>query len=149
MEMFRALRDSIQKAHGGKLSQEEIRAEMRKLFEKRMVQGTPRQQQNVARQAAPKAVAQYGIDVRFPEYQKGAYDPTEDFGRGRVWILKSNGLLEPVFVRTGLNDGRYTEILTPKLQPGDQVVLGATAAGGDETSNGSNPLAGGQRMMMR
>lgn len=145
--MFRAIRDSIQAAHGGKLSEEELRAEMRKVFEKRMAQSGALMQQKVNRPGLPKANAQYGIESRFPEYQKGAYNPVEDFGRGRVWILKSNGLLEPVFVRTGLNDGRFTEIISPKLKPGDQIVLGATA-NGEEATNGSNPLAG-QRMMMR
>lgn len=144
MARFKAIRDSIQAAHGGTLSQDELRAEVRKLFAGRMSSRKQPVQQSFVKASLPKTIAQYGIVSNFPEYQKGGYDPTLDSGRGRVWILKSNGLLEPVFVRTGLNDGRYTEISTPKLQPGDQIVLGAASNGGSSAQT-TNPLAGGQR----
>ncbi len=149
MERFKALRDSIQAAHGGSLSPEELRTEMRKLFAGRMGSRQQSPEPAYTRPKLTSAVAQYGIVSNFPEYQKGGYDPSLDSGRGRIWILKSNGLLQPVFVRTGLNDGRYTEIVSDKLQPGDQIVLGATANGGSNNQT-SNPLSGqGQRMMMR
>ena len=60
----------------------------------------------------------FGIVSDYPEYQKGAYVPSHQSGRGRVWILKSNGLLESVFVRTGLNDGRFTEINSIEIETG-------------------------------
>jgi hypothetical protein len=145
-ERSQAMRDSIERAHGGKLSQEELRSEMRKLFANRL----PQRNQTVA-QVAPKPTVtkdamKFGIVSSFPEYQKSAYIPTHESGRGRVWILKPNGLLEPVFVRTGLNDGRFTEISSPKLQPGDQIVLGASS-NGESSSVSANPLAGGQQRM--
>ena len=142
MGRFQAIRDSIQAAHGGKLSQEELRAEMQKIFAARM------QQRNQApvpivrpKQSASSDAAKFGIVSNFPEYQKSTYNPSQQSGRGRVWILKPNGLLEQVFVRTGLNDGRYTEITSMKLKSGDQLVLGASSGdnGSDQTRS---PLAG-------
>jgi HlyD family secretion protein len=140
MEHFRAVRDSIQAAHGGTLSQDELRAEMRKMFESRMSQRSKPVQQTYTKPALPKDAAQYGIQSNFPEYQKSTYVASHEAGRGRVWILKANGLLEAVFVRTGLNDGRFTEITTTKLQPGDQIVLGANS-NGDSNTQSTNPLA--------
>jgi hypothetical protein len=102
-------------------------------------------QPNYVKPKLPKTVAQYGIVSDFPEYQKGTYDPSLDSGRGRIWIQKSNGLLQAVFVRTGLNDGRFTEITSLKLHPGDQIVLGATSNGDSNGQATSNPLAGGQQ----
>ncbi len=142
MERFQAIRDSIQAKHGGKLSQDELRTEMRKLFANRMTN-----QGQSATATKPKSVAtgdaaKFGIESNFPEYQKSAYVPSHQSGRGRIWILKSNGKLEPVFVRTGLNDGRYTEITSQRLKAGDQIVLGATSMSNSSPQNVQNPLAG-------
>ena len=86
--------------------------------------------------------AKFGIDSKFPEYQKSAYIPSHQSGRGRVWILKSNGKLEPVFVQTGLNDGRYTEITSQRLKAGDQIVLGATSLADALETVAPSPLSG-------
>lgn len=142
MDRFRAIRDSLQAAHGGKLSQDELRNEMRKVFANR----TTGQAQPVS-VSKPKAsvtddAAKFGIVSKFPEYQKSPYIPSHESGRGRVWILKSNGKLEPVFVRTGLNDGRYTEISSPRLKPGDAIVSGATPHDESSTTVAQSPLAG-------
>jgi hypothetical protein len=141
MGRFQAIRDSIQAAHKGKLSQEELRAEMQKLFANRM---SPRNQ--VMTPAAPKQsasgdAAKFGIISKFPEYQKSAYVPSHQSGRGRIWILKANGLLESISVRTGLNDGRFTEITTMRLNPGDQIVLGASS-GDVAADQARSPLTG-------
>ena len=148
MQRMQAIRDSIQKAHGGNLSQEDLRAEMRKMFAGRMSGQNQQMQQQPKPQpkVTTKDAAKFGIQSNYPEYQKSAYVPSHQSGRGRVWILKANGTLEPIFVRTGLNDGRYTEITTGRLNPGDQVILGVSSAdnGSDQTRS---PLTGqGQRM---
>jgi HlyD family secretion protein len=139
---FRTIRDSIQTAHGGNLSQEELRSEMQKLFAGRMNKNHPPVQQNTPKAKVKKESNAFGITSNFPEYQKNAYVPSHQSGRGRVWILKSNGLLESVFVKTGLNDGRFTEINSMKLKSGDQVVLGATSNNDSGTAPVQNPLAG-------
>jgi HlyD family secretion protein len=139
---FRVIRDSIQAAHGGKLSQEELRSEMQKLFAGRVNRSNPIVQQNKPKTKTQKGSNDFGITSNFPEYQKNAYVPSHQSGKGKVWILKSNGLLESVFVRTGLNDGRFTEITSSKLKLGDQVVLGATSTSDSGTGQVQNPLAG-------
>jgi HlyD family secretion protein len=130
---FRSMRDSIQNAHGGNMSQEDFRAEMQKLFARRMPSNSAVQPQvSKTKSKVSGDAANFGVISEYPEYQKSAYNPSHQSGRGRVWILKSNGLLEQIFVRTGLNDGRFTEISSSKLKPGDQIVFGATS--NNETS---------------
>ena len=147
MARIQGIRDSIQKAHGGNMSQEDLRTEMRKMFADRMPRRdnnqaqAPQQPTVKAKQATSGDAAKFGIVSNFPEYQKSAYIPSHQSGRGRVWILKANGLLEQVFVRTGLNDGRYTEITSMRLNPGDQVVLGATS-GDSGSDQARSPLTG-------
>jgi hypothetical protein len=139
---FRAIRDSIQSAHGGKLSPDELRSEMQKMLAGKMsARMTP------AAFSKPKSkvsggASDFGIVSNYPEYQKGAYIPSHQSGKGRVWILKSNGLLESVFVRTGLNDGRFTEINSMRLKLGDQIVLGATSNNDGSTQQVQSPLTG-------
>jgi HlyD family secretion protein len=146
---FRAIRDSVQTAHGGKLSQEELRSEMQKLFAGRMNQNNPPVQQNKPKANVKKGSNAFGVTSNFPEYQKNAYVPSHQSGRGKVWVLKSNGLLESVSVRTGLNDGRFTEITTVKLKPGDQVVLGATSNNDSGTEQVKSPLSGSTQQQPR
>lgn len=146
MRRFQAMRDSIQAAHGGKLTQEELRAEVRKIFAGRMSQSGQQAQVVTTKPRASGDAEKFGIVSNFPEYQKSAYNPSHQSGRGRVWILKPNGLLESVFVRTGLNDGRYTEVTSMKLKPGDQIVIGASSNGDSGTEQARSPLTGqGQR----
>jgi len=139
---FRAIRDSIQAAHGGKLTQEELRSELRKVLAGRMNKSNLLVQQNKPKAKPQKKSNDFSVISNYPEYQKNVYVPSHQSGRGKVWILKSNGLLEPVFVRTGLNDGRFTEITSIKLKPGDQIVLGATSNNDAGTAAVQNPLAG-------
>lgn len=85
----------------------------------------------------------FGIIQRFPQYQKSSVLPTEQVNRGRIWIKNSTGKLEPIFIKTGLNDGQYTEIITDKLKEGDQIVVGVinhSSTPSTQTSN--NPLTG-------
>jgi HlyD family secretion protein len=150
MARFQAMRDSIQAAHGGKLSQEELRTEMQKFFASRMPQrnqSAPLPAVKPKRNASADA-AKFGIVSNFPEYEKSVYDPSSQSGRGRVWILKPSGLLEQINVRTGLNDGRYTQITSMRLNPGDQLVLGASS-GDPAADQARSPLTGqGQQRPM-
>jgi HlyD family secretion protein len=148
--MMRGIRDSINAAHGGQMSEEDLRTEMRKVFEK--MRGAS------AKQAAPAARittaksgtgTRFGIQNNFPEYQKSAYVPVHQNLRGRVWIKGAEGKLEPVIVMTGLSDGRYTEITSATLKAGDEIVLGASSNSDQTTTQVANPLSGqGQRGTM-
>jgi hypothetical protein len=146
--MMTAIRDSIQAAHGGTMDEEDLRGEMRKVFEKMRSQPAPAQAP-VAKVKPPRKDQQgkFGIDNRFPEYEKSSVSTVQQFLRGRVWIMNSRGKLEPVMVETGLTDGRNTEVRSATLKEGDQLVLGASS-NAPVSSSSSNPLAPqqGQRM---
>ncbi len=149
---FATMRDSILKAHGGKMSREEMMAEFKKAFDKtrpaRKVQTTePSLQPDQT-----TGVNQYTIINKYPQYEKSSFVPVNQVGRGRVWILDSKGKLKPVFVRTGMNDGKYTEILSGEIKDGDQIVMGADASGDQSGTQGRSPFGeqrGGGRFMGR
>jgi HlyD family secretion protein len=145
-ERFHALRDSINAAHGGSMSEEDLRAEMRKALAG-FFQGGARPQVKKAPAAtvAPPAKTQFGIDNRFPEYQKSSYAAAQNTGRGRIWIVNASGKLEPIFVRTGISDGRTTELLSSSLKPGDQIVVGInyTEGQGDQARSPLTPQQSG------
>jgi HlyD family secretion protein len=143
-ERFRHVRDSIETAHGGKLSQDELRSEMIKIFAGGMKQNRQAVQQNVKKEVVKRETGAYGITSIYPEYEKGSYLPSQQTSVGRVWILESSGLLKPVFVRTSLNDGRYTEISSPKLKPGEEIVVGATSNTDSGSGAAQSPFAGGR-----
>lgn len=59
--------------------------------------------------------------------------------QGRVWVL-DGGVLKPVSIVTGLDDGNYVEVLSGDLKPDDTVVtdeVRASAAGGGAPSPAS------------
>jgi HlyD family secretion protein len=85
---------------------------------------------------------QFGITSLYPEYEKSTYIPRGPNVRGRLWAVNERGLLEPLFVRTGISDGRYTEVSGRDLKPGVRVVLGITGNGGGGSSS-TTPLLGG------
>lgn len=142
------IRDSILAAHGGDMEEDALRAEMRKVFER--MRG-PEQPAAVVKPASKAGQnTRFGIQNIFPELQKTSSTVTRQRSRGRVWILTSAKKLEPVFVVTGISDGRYTEVSGPALKAGDQVVLGATSQAAAKSAQAANPLTpggGGQRPM--
>ena len=140
------IRDSILAVHGGQMSPEDLRAEMGKVFEK-MHAGKQPVRQTVSQPPPAKHLSpasgggtKFGITQLYAQYQKSPFVPNHQSGRARIWILNAQKKLEPVFVRTGVTDGRFTEITTDNLKPGDQIVLGATST--SEVANAS-PLSGG------
>ena len=146
LKNFGQIRDSVMAAHGGQMSPEELRAEMGKVFEKRHAGGEPGRKA-VAQVPATKHLAppsgggtKFGITQLYAQYQKSPYVPNHQSGRARIWILNAQNKLQPVFVRTGVTDGRFTEVWTDSLKPGDQIVLGATST--SEVASAS-PLSGG------
>jgi multidrug efflux pump subunit AcrA (membrane-fusion protein) len=45
-----------------------------------------------------------------------------------VYRLAPDGRLQPVPIRTGLTDGRVTEVVSGGLEEGDRVVVGLATA---------------------
>jgi hypothetical protein len=130
------------------MNPEDVRAEMGKLLEKMRAGREPARQavrqQPVAKHQAPASggATKFGITQLYAQYQKSPYVANHQSGRARIWILNAQKKLEPVFVRTGVTDGRFTEITTDSLKPGDQIVLGATST--SEVASAS-PLSGTQQ----
>jgi HlyD family secretion protein len=132
--LIHAVRDSINKVHGGSMSREDLMAEMQKYFAKKGLKG------RASQKAQPlitrvRTSTTFGITQTFPEYEKSPYIVDHESGFGRVWILNADKKLEPVYVRTGLSDGKFTEITSSKLKPGDQIILGVTNSNGDDAAN--------------
>lgn len=145
-ERFRALRDSINAAHGGNMSREELRREMAKVLDRQQAAPdtpAPAAQQQTMR---PGEGTRFGIIQTYPEYQKSGYTPSHDSGMGKVWILNAQKKLEPIYVRTGLTDGKYTEINSGNLKEGEQLVIGASS-NGNTTEQARSPFQQGGRQM--
>ncbi len=90
----------------------------------------------------PQGDTAFGITAKYPEYEKNNYVPHGPSVRARLWIVNSRGLLEPLFVRTGISDGRFTEVSGRDLKPGETIVLGVTG-NGDVEAAARTPLMGG------
>jgi HlyD family secretion protein len=137
---FHAVRDSILKAHGGSLRQEEMHAEMQKYLAN--LQRGSKKSQPIA--THKRTTTTFGITQTFPEYEKSPYVVDHQGGFGKVWILNADKKFEPVYVRTGLSDGKYTEITTPKLKLDDQIVLSASSSDDATNQQLRSPLSGQQ-----
>ncbi len=61
--------------------------------------------------------------------------------QSNVYLLAVTGELKPVQIRTGISDGRNTEVVSGDLKPGDPVVIGLATA--KASTAGAPP--GGQR----
>ena len=139
---FQSMRDSILKAHGGKMTRDEMMSEFKKAFYKLRQQ--KQSSQNIVPPVQSGGANQYTIVSRYPQYEKSSFVPDNQSGRGRIWVLNSKGKLEPIFVRTGLNDGRSTEIVSDKIKEGEKIVIGADSNSDQQNNQTSNPF-GGQR----
>ncbi|MBS3819521.1 efflux RND transporter periplasmic adaptor subunit [bacterium] len=53
----------------------------------------------------------------------------------RVWILKENGDIRPVLIKTGISDTTYTEVLRGNLEEGQKVITGAEFKGEKDEEN--------------
>ncbi|HJQ38378.1 MAG TPA: efflux RND transporter periplasmic adaptor subunit, partial [Thermoanaerobaculia bacterium] len=72
-----------------------------------------------------------------------------------VYMLVVDGKkqsLKPVEIRTGISDGRFTEVVSGTLKPGDDVVVGlatskveSAAPMGGGGGPGGGPRGGGRR----
>jgi len=63
-----------------------------------------------------------------------------------LWTLDSAGKVKPIRVRTGLTDGQKTEVQSPALVEGTQVIVGAAASGaGAATVPAASPFQAQRR----
>lgn len=64
----------------------------------------------------------------------------------RVWVEDEKGKLRPIFIKTGITDNNYTEVIWGNLKEGQQVITGVES--GSESSKSSRD-SGSMRRMMR
>ena len=63
-----------------------------------------------------------------------------------IYILDANKKPQPVQIRTGITDGRYTEVVDGGLKEGQDVIVGNATSKVDSTSGATaSPFGGGQR----
>jgi HlyD family secretion protein len=72
--------------------------------------------------------------------------PVDHARTGKLFYVDEEGRLGVAEVRTGLSDGRVTEVEGPVLHPGLRVVSGLTGSAGSASASVSNPFpASGRR----
>ena len=62
-----------------------------------------------------------------------------------IWVLTANKTIEPRWVRTGLTNGRVTEIVAGDLQEGDTVIIGQNETGAARPQTPTSSPFGQQR----
>lgn len=65
-----------------------------------------------------------------------------------VYVLGADKKLKPVQIRTGISDGRFTQVISGELKPDDQVVIGLSTSkneGPPPMGGQGGPGGGGQR----
>lgn len=69
---------------------------------------------------------------------EGAQQRRRDPSSGTVWILEGDKL-KAVTIKTGITDGRNTEVLEGELKPGQQVVVAENSGGKPKAASGTGP----------
>jgi HlyD family secretion protein len=80
---------------------------------------------NAALRFRPETGAEAAAPRRRPQEERG------DGTRATVYVL-SDSRLSPKPIRTGISDGRFTELVSGDVKDGDQVVVGAALSAGTE-----------------
>lgn len=62
----------------------------------------------------------------------------QDFAR--VWIEDENGQLKMVFIRKGVTDNSYTEIVSGDLEEGQLVITGENTESSSRSSDRSSSM---------
>jgi HlyD family secretion protein len=119
--------------------------EMQKIFEKMMAQRkTGREGGDDAQSSPRQRFAQGGGQGMGRSSESGRTRQA----RPRVWMLDDAGELAMVFVRTGVTDNTYTEVIGDNLKEGQEVITGldsGTSSSRDPRSN----MRGGMMFMRR
>lgn len=75
---------------------------------------------------------------RMQAFTQGGFNPQSAGSKqfSRVWIEDDKGKLRPVFIKTGVTDNSYTEVVRGELKEGQLVITGI-ASGSEDRSNPS------------
>ena len=66
----------------------------------------------------------------------------------RVWVQDKTGKLSIIFIRPGVTDNTYTEVLRAELKEGDEVITGMMGPNAAAASSQGGPRPGGQMMFI-
>ena len=124
------------------LSQEEMMALMTRMREER---AASRGGINPERKPEQKGEAERQSSQRTESGQRQS--GRRDFGMSgrqmrdfaRVWIEDENGQLKMVFIRKGVTDNSYTEIVSGNLEEGQLVITGENSEGSSRSSSSRPP----------
>ncbi|MGB9835295.1 MAG: efflux RND transporter periplasmic adaptor subunit [Candidatus Saccharicenans sp.] len=137
------------------LKPEELQKIMKAAFEEMAARRQGSGQGGPARPAegAPAAQGQGGQRTfnfaQMGQMGAGAGQSGQRRGPARVWMLDEKGNLKVVFVRTGVTDNQYTEIVSGNLKEGDEVIVGLMTASSTTTTRTQTPPPGGMFMIRR
>ena len=75
----------------------------------------------------------------------GGAAPRQRPSIGRVYVLEnaSSNKVKAVFIRTGISDGSFTELVSGDIQPGQLVVTSAVLPGAQRAAASAPPGFGG------
>jgi len=121
-----------------------------RMFAKRQAEGGPGKAQEGSSTQAPGGPqsAPSGAQTMAPSQAGGMFQGMGGTGGQRrkpttVWYLDENGKLAVTFIRAGVTDNSYTEVLRGDLKEGQEIILGEQSA---QAVASSGP--GGPPMMM-
>jgi len=124
-------------------------------------QGQPTGQPNNAPQVRPEGTSQQNLQgMQGGQMQAGqGATPPESKRRAQarrqgtqVWILDENGKPSPVFLRTGVTDDTYSEVLAGGLKEGQSIIIGIESGKPTQTQQGQGgfgPPGGGMMFIRR
>jgi HlyD family secretion protein len=64
-------------------------------------------------------------------------------GGQNVYILDANNIVKPVWIRTGITDGHYTQVVAGDLKPGDNIIVGLATSKVEGPRPPGSPVGGG------
>jgi len=119
------------------LKQEELQKLMKAAFEE---MAANRQQSGQSRPAAGSSQGQMGQRTGMGTGMTSASGQTAQRRTPpKVWTLDEKGNLKVIFVRAGMTDTNYTEIVGGNLKEGDEVIVGLLTASSATTQQGQRP----------
>ncbi|MBU1185264.1 MAG: efflux RND transporter periplasmic adaptor subunit [Acidobacteria bacterium] len=121
------------------LSQEELRAMMQERFG-----GSRPGGQGSAPREGSQAPSQPPSD-----FQRGQSGQRQGGMRdmSRVWIEDENGKLKMVFIKTGVTDNTFSEIVSGDITEGTEIITGIDTSSGNNRNSRNNPARGMMQFM--
>jgi HlyD family secretion protein len=118
-----------------------------KMFAKRQAEGGPGQTQGSTSSQTPQSTqsAQGGAQTMMFSQAGGMSQGMGGTGSGQrrkpttVWYLDENGKLTVTFIRAGVTDNSFTEILRGDLKEGQEIILGEQTAQAAASGTGGPP----------